>query len=382
MLLRIGIDYTAAARQGAGIGRYTRELITAALALQPDHEFVLLAATAGLGEAWTRQARRLHEIASPGRLSIRTLPLTDDWMARLWHRLRLPLPAELVTGKLDLFYAPDFLLPPLAGKARTLITIHDLSFLRHPETFPSQLRAYLETAVPRSAERADHVLTDSEATRRDVIELLGLAPERVTTLLLGVSDTFTPDAGPHERAHLRSAYAIGDRPYILAVGTVQPRKNYARLISAVDRVREVADVDLVIAGRPAWLADEVLAAAAARDHVHLLGFVADTDLPMLYRQAGALAFPSLYEGFGLPPLEAMACGTPVIASSASSVPEAVGDAGLLLDPLDVAAWADALIAVHADADLRAGLIAAGLARAAGFTWTRAAEAWLAAIARM
>jgi glycosyltransferase involved in cell wall biosynthesis len=379
--LRIGIDYTAAARQGGGIGRYTRELIDAVLALRPDHDFVLLAGTAGLGEVWVRQAHHLQSLAEPGRLTLRTLPLTDDWMARLWHRLRLPLPANLLTGRLDLFYAPDFLLPPLTGDLRTLVTIHDLSFLRHPETFPPQLRAYLESAVPRSAARADHVLTDSDATRRDVIDLLGVAPERVTTILLGVSDAFTPYIAPGERAHLEGVYGVGPRPYVLAVGTVQPRKNYARLIEAVDRVREVADVELVIVGQPAWLADEVLNAAAARDHVRLLGFVDDVDLPSLYRQATVLAFPSLYEGFGLPVLEAMACGTPVVASTASSVPEAVGEAGLLLDPLDVAGWADALIDVLTDPDLRDALVSQGLAHAATFTWTRTAEAWLAAIAQ-
>jgi glycosyltransferase involved in cell wall biosynthesis len=377
--LRIGIDYTAAARQGGGIGRYTRELIGAVLALQPDHDFVLLAGTAGLGDAWQRQAQVLRALAAPDRLILRTLPLTDDWMARLWHRLRLPLPANLMTGKLDLFYAPDFLLPPLIGDLRTFVTIHDLSFLRHPETFPPQLRAYLESAVPRSAERADAILTDSEATRRDVIDLLGVIPERVTTILLGVSEAFTPDVAPGERAHLQDAYAIGARPYVLAVGTVQPRKNYARLIDAIDRVREAVDVELIIVGQPGWLADGVLEAAAARDHVRLLGFVDDADLPALYRQASVLAFPSLYEGFGLPPLEAMACGTPAVASTASSVPEAVGDAGLMVDPLDVAGWADALIAVLTDPDLRADLTEKGLARAAGFTWTRTAQAWLAAI---
>ncbi len=380
--MRIAVDYTAAARQGAGIGRCTRELMSAVLALHPPHDFVLMAGTAGLGDAWAAQAARLRGLAAPGRLTLRSLPITDDWMARIWQRLRVPLPATWITGKVDLFYAPDFLLPPLPREVRTIITIHDLSFLRHPETFPPELRAYLESAVPRSAERAGHVLTDSDATRRDVIELLGIPPERVTTVLLGVSDDFRPKGAPDERARLQDAYAVGDRPFVLAVGTVQPRKNYGRLIAAVDRVREVIDVDLVLVGRPAWLAAPVLEAAAARDHVHLLGFVDDADLPAFYRQAAALAFPSLYEGFGLPPLEAMACGTPVVASSASSVPEAVGDAGLLVDPLDVPGWADALVAAITDPDRRASLIERGLARAAEFTWWRSAEAWLEALHRM
>jgi len=375
--MRIGIDYTAAARQGGGIGRCTRELVSAILAEQTPNDFTLLSGTAGLGDAWATQAGRLRALAAPGRLTLRTVPLTDDWMARIWHRLRIPFRATWLTGPVDLFYAPDFLLPPLPRDTRAWVTIHDLSFLRHPETFPAKLRAYLERAVPRSAERADGILTDSEATRRDVIELLGVAPERVTTVLLGVSGAFTPTAAPGEREILRAKYGLGDRPTVLAVGTVQPRKNYERLIEAVDRVRASLDVDLVIAGKPAWLSESVLEAAATRDHVRILGFVDDADLPALYRQAAVLAFPSLYEGFGLPPLEAMACGTPVVASSASSVPEAVGDAGLLLDPRDTALWADALSTVLTDADLRADMAVRGLAHAATFTWTRAARQWLA-----
>ena len=382
--MRIGIDYTAAARQGGGIGRYTRELVTAVLAAQsagaqPAHDFVMMAGVAGLGEAWTVEAARLKAIAAPGRVRVRELPLTDDWMARIWHRLRLPLPATWITGKIDLFYAPDFLLPPLPRSARTLVTVHDLSYMRYPETFPPQLREYLTTAVPRSVARADHILTDSEWTRNDVIELLGITPEHVTSLHLGVSGAFTTTSATSERKSLAAKYGIAPGPYVLTVGTVQPRKNYERLIEAVDHVRETENVTLVIAGRAGWLSDPVVEAVASRPHVQLLGFVDDGDLPALYRQAQVLAYPSLYEGFGLPPLEAMACGTPVVASSASSVPEAVGDAGLLHDPRDTDALADALLRALTDDELRADLRQRGLARAAEFTWTRTAHEWLAAL---
>jgi glycosyltransferase involved in cell wall biosynthesis len=388
--MRIGIDYTAAARQGGGIGRYTRELVTAVLSVrsadaQPAHDFVMIAGVAGLGEAWEAETARLRALATPmppagRRVTVRGIPLTDDWMARIWHRLRLPLPATWITGKIDLFYAPDFLLPPLPRSVRTLVTIHDLSYMRYPETFPPQLREYLTIAVPRSVAHADHILTDSEWTRTDVIELLSIAPERVTSLHLGVSGAFKPTAAPNERETLAAKYNIAPGPYILTVGTVQPRKNYERLIEAVDRVRESVDVTLVIAGRAGWLSDAVVEAVETRSHVRLLGFVDDGDLPALYRQAQVLAYPSLYEGFGLPPLEAMACGTPVVASSASSIPEAVGDAGLLHDPLDTDALADALLRTLTDNELRADLRQRGLARAAEFSWTRTAQEWLAAIA--
>lgn len=376
--MRIGVDYTAAARQGGGIGRYTRELMHAVLAQQPDHDFALMAATAGLGDRWAAEVDRLKAL-SPNRLTVRSLPLSDDWMARLWHRLHFPLPATWITGAVDLFYAPDFLLPPLPRKVRKVVTIHDLSFLRYPETFTPQLRDYLTQAVPRSVQRADRVLTDSIWTRNDVVELLNVDSERVTALHLGVSDAFGPTAEPGERRRLNATYQLGDIPYILAVGTIQPRKNYGRLIEALDRVRERVEIVLVIVGRPAWLSEPILEAAAARPHVKLLGFVNDGDLPALYRQAGVFAYPSLYEGFGLPPLEAMACGTPVVASNASSVPEAVGAAGLLHDPLDTDTLAAALHRLLTDADLRTDLRAQGLSRAAQFTWTRTAQEWLTAI---
>ncbi len=376
---RIAIDYTAAARQGAGIGRYARELLTAVLSAASPHEFVLLAAIAGLGERWEHERARLREVvAAPERLRFREIPLDDDWLARLWQRLRLPLPAELLTGPIDCFYSPDFVLPPLRRRTRALLTVHDLSFLRYPETFTAPLRRYLETCVPRSVARADHILADSEATRRDLIELLHVAPERVSVLYSGVSPHFTPSAAPDERARLQSRYAIGARPYILSVGTVQPRKNYLRLMEACDPLA-AGRLDLVIVGKPAWLAEPILEAAAQRPDVHILGFVEDSDLPALYRQAQAFAFPSLYEGFGLPPLEAMACGTPVVASAASSVPEVVGDAGLLVEPLDVAGWTAALERALADTALRAALRERGLARAAQFTWHAAAHTWLGVI---
>ncbi len=378
--MKIALDYTAAARQGAGIGRYARELIHAILATVPAHHFVLLAATAGLGERWPIEQQHLRAISTTATgLTFRALPINDDWMARLWQRLRLPLPAEWLTGAVEVFYAPDFVLPPLKRTTRAILTVHDLSFLRHPDTFPPKLRAYLEKAVPRSVARADHIFADSDATRSDLITLLGVSPAKVSTLYSGVTPRFNPQTTPGERAHLQARYHIGARPYILTVGTVQPRKNYIRLMEACDPLSAQRELDLVIVGRPAWLAEPILAAAEKRPYVHLLGFCDDADLPALYRQAALLAFPSLYEGFGFPPLEAMACGTPVVAANTSSVPEVVGTAGLLLDPLDVPAWTTALQQVLDDDALRARLREAGLARAATFTWEKAARQWLARV---
>lgn len=373
--MRVAIDYTAATRQGGGIGRYARELVKAILAQEnQDHEFVLMAAAAGLGERWKSEAARLRKSAS-----VRSIPLSDDWMARIWQRLRLPIPAELITGAVDCFYSPDFVIPPLQRKTRALLTVHDLSFLRYPDTFPPRLREYLEQAVPRSVARADHILADSNSTRRDIIELLKVSPERVSTLYCGVPGHFTPQAQPEERERLQKRYAIGDAPYILSVGTVQPRKNYLRLIEACAPLAKRHGIKLIIAGKAAWLSEEILTAAQQRPYVQMMGFFEDTDLPALYRQARLFAYPSLYEGFGIPPLEAMACGVPVVVSSASSLPEVVGDAGIHVDPHDTEAWTAALGRGLEDTTLRQDLQQAGLQHAKKFTWAGAAQQWLSVI---
>ncbi len=384
--MRIGIDYTSAVRQRAGIGRYTREMVSALLALESPHHYTLFAATGGLSRESLQSAIRNLQSAirnSPFSIlhspfSIRTLPLSDDWLARLWHRLRLPIPVELFTGPLDIFYSPDFVLPPVLRATRTMLTVHDLSFMRHPEAFVSPLRRYLGRVVPRSIERSDRVLADSAHTRSDLITLFGVPPEKVEVLYSGVDSRFSPQPETGERDHLRERYGIGARPYVLSVGTLQPRKNFVRLIRAFarlnDRLNQSAfDLQLVIAGGKGWLYEKIFAEAERHDSVRLIGFVDDADLPALYRNAALLAFPSLYEGFGLPVLEAMACGTPVVCSSKSSLPEVAGEAGLLVDPLDVDALSEAMARVLEDKTLREEMVARGYAQAAQFTWERAAH---------
>ena len=374
----IGIDYTAAVRQRAGIGRYTRELVAALLALESPHQYVLFAATGGIG----RQASNVKHQASS--VEFRTIPISDEWMARLWHRLRLPIPVEAITGPLDVFYSPDFVLPPTRRSTRTLLTVHDLSFLRYPEAFVPKLRRYLERLVPRSIARADVVLADSAATQADIVSLLGAPPDKVQVLYSGVHPCFRPEAEPGERERLQARYGIGDRPYVLSVGTVQPRKNYVRLIKAFTRLQtckpanlqtcKPANLQLLIAGGRGWLYQGILAEAEKHpDRVRLLGFVDEADLPALYRNAALFAFPSLYEGFGLPVLEAMACGVPVVCSDASSLPEVAGDAALLVDPHDEDALAEAMARALEETDLRREMITRGLAQAARFTWERAAR---------
>lgn len=376
--MRIGVDYTSAARQSAGIGRFTRELIRAALALDTDNEYRLLVAG--------RQPIAAAHLPPPSRrCCLVQTPVSERNLVRLWHRLQVPLPVEVFLGRLDIFHSPDFVLPPVA-RAVKVLTIHDLSFLRVPECADPRLRWYLGQVVPRSVRRADFLLADSQSTRHDLIELLGVPPDRVQVIYGGVDARFAPVEEAETLRRVRNRYARG-RPYILAVGTLEPRKNYPTLIRAFARAREEARLPhvLVIVGRKGWVYDPIFAAVdelSLHEDVLFPGFVPDEELPALYSAADVLVTPSFYEGFGLPALEAMACGAPVIVSDVSSLPEVVGDAGVRIDPRDEAGLADALLRVVQDSALRAALRAAGLERARQFTWEGAARELLSVYARL
>jgi len=276
----------------------------------------------------------------------------------------------------DVFHSPDYVLPPVRhGKA--VVTVHDLSFLRYPEGAEPKLRRYLSNAVPRAASRADLVLADSENTRNDIIELLGTSPDKVEVLYPGVDGSFRPVQDDGLLARARAVYGL-DFPFILTVGTLEPRKNHVLLLDAYAALREVPDVPhkLVIAGRKGWLCEGVFRRVeelSLEEDIIFLGFVSDEDLPALYRLADVFVFPSLYEGFGLPPLEAMACATPVIASDTSSLPEVVDDAGLLVRPDDPAVLADTIRRVLNDRGLREDLVRRGVSQARKFTWQRTGD---------
>jgi glycosyltransferase involved in cell wall biosynthesis len=368
MPLRVGFDATPAVRQGGGIGRYTRELLRALAGADRETQYRLFYAS-------PPGAPRHALPHLPPNFTVRPLPFDDVWLARVWHRAQVPIPVEWITGGIDLFHSPDFTLPPTRRGTRTLLTVHDLSFARDPESAAPVLRAYLNQVVPRSVARADHVLADSAATRADLIDLYDTPPDKISVLYSGVNEVFQPVRDPAALGAVRSRYGLGDAPFILAVGTLQPRKNYPRLIQAFARLGG-ADLSLVIAGGRGWLYDSIFAEVERLrlgGRVIFPGFVADEDLPTLYSAALVLAYPSNYEGFGLPILEAFACGTPVVTSTASCLPEVAGDAALLVSPTDVEALADALGRAVADTALRAQLIRAGAERARLFSWQEAAR---------
>ena len=287
----------------------------------------------------------------------------------------------------SLVHSPDFV-PPRFRRFPAVANIQDLAFLKLPEVtlLTEESRRYYEQ-VPRAARGAEALIALSQSAKDDTVELLGVPPEKIVVIPGAAGPQFSPpadrEAAQREAARLFGLPAPEDGGYVLFVGTVEPRKNLPALLEAYSLVRARDNVRplpaLAIAGAEGWLYERTylrIDELGLRDSVRLLGALPDADLPAAYQGARAFALPSLYEGFGLPALEALACGVPVLASDAGSLPEVVGDAGVLLDPLDVDLWADMLEQVLLDAAFAQGLREAGPRRAALFSWERAAsETW-------
>jgi glycosyltransferase involved in cell wall biosynthesis len=300
---------------------------------------------------------RLPALA-PGRYAVRRPPRALAHAAgHLWEQAVLPLAAR----RAKLIYCPANL-GPLVSR-RTVVVIHDTAALRHPEWYSPLYARYQSRVLPVLARRALGVITDSQFARAEVADRLEVPVERVSVVPLGVDERFSPDADPEPA---RSEHGL-ERPYVLAVGSRIARKNLAALSEAARRLR-AAGFELVTAG-----SGRGYMRAEADASLRALGYVADEQLPGLYAGAAAFAMPSLYEGFGLPCLEAMACGTPVVAADRTALPETCGDAALLVDPTDAAAVADALVAAATDEAVSGPLIRAGLERAARYTWRHSAE---------
>lgn len=379
--MKIGIDYTVGVYQGSGIGRYARGLVHGLAALDRANDYTLLWASANGPEG--RELPRLDALDGfPRNFHTHKLPLNNRWMTALWQRARLPLPVERFTGPLDLFHAPDFVLPPVR-RARRLVTVHDLTFLVVPQYAHPRLRAYLQEAVPRNVRAADHIFADSAATSADLQRLLDVPAEKISVVYVGADPQFRPFTA-EERATSRPALTAAGVPegsYLLSVGTIEPRKNHVGLLEACARLRRRGlPHRLVIAGKRGWLDEPVFAAVERLGlgaSVTFLDFFPDALLPALYNHADLLLLPSFYEGFGIPLLEALACGTPAIAGDRPSLPEIAGGAAVLVEPDDVAALADASWDLLHDAPRRADLRARGLDRARAFTWRESATRVLA-----
>lgn len=362
--MRIAIDATAIPRFMAGAGVYTYQLIRALAEVEGGYEYVVFAR----GDAFDDLPRRPAEVrvvhvgvpTRPGRL--------------LWEQLVLPL--ALRRARIDVLHSPHHTTPVLPLACRRVVTFHDLTFFLVPERYPTTRRLYFKAVTRASARLADALITPSEAVKGDVVRILHVPAERVTAVPEAAGPAYVPVDSCDALAWVRRKYKLPER-YILSVGSLEPGKNRRRLIAACARLRERGiEHHLVISGQRAWHYEgelDIVRQLGLDERVHVLGYVDGADMPALYSAADLFAFPSLYEGFGLPVLESMACGTPVITSNVSALPEVAGDAALLVDPADISGLAEAMERVLTDQALRADLRVRGLERARQFSWERAAR---------
>lgn len=317
-------------------------------------------------------ARHRHKAQPPFEppVPVAQLPLPRRVLYDAWHRLRRPA-VERATGPVDVIHATGLAMPP--PTVPIVWTLHDVAWRRDPSTFTPRGVRFFEAALALARRDAALVLCSSEATIADALDA-GLDPERLRLVPLGVRPP--PPLDPDAADEVRRRHGI-DRPYVLSVGTAEPRKNLGMLVAAMTEV-DRPDIDLVLVGGEGWGPDVATLAAPLGGRVRRLGFLTDHDLGALYGGAAAFAYPSRWEGFGLPVLEAMAAGAPVITSAGTSCAEVAGGAALLVDPADAADLAAALRSVLDDEGLRARLRAAGPVRAAEFTWERTADLTVAA----
>jgi glycosyltransferase involved in cell wall biosynthesis len=361
--MRVCVDAQAAVSQQAGVGRYVRSLVEH-LGADTGADDLRLFYCDFLGRAGAN-------LAVPGTTQRAQRIIPRRLVQAGWRRLGWP-PFDSLAGPAEVFHFPNFIRPPLR-RGRSVVTIHDISFLRCPETSEERNRRFLTARIRDTVRRADAIITDSDHVAGELREWVDAPEEKVVPVPLGLGASFLHASGA---AGIRRPDRWGiDRPYLLHVGTVEPRKNLTFLIEVYERL---ADYDglLVLAGMNEWKCGPILErleTSSQRDRIQRLGYVGEEALPALYAGADLFVFPSLYEGFGLPPLEAMACGTPVLAARAGSLPEVLGAAAVLVDGYEAGHWADRIRAVLGDSSRLTELRRSGRERAAAFRWAETAR---------
>lgn len=366
-VVRIGIDIRPLSwlHDRAGIYQTISHVVTHLMELAPDHQYVLLSTRGGPPEADRFSRGRVRKL--PARLSSVVLE-------------RLGAPVECLLGRMAVFYGPSFFVPRTL-RCRTVVTLHDVMFMRHPEFLHPEWVDSLKKMVGQATSRADAVIAVSEFTKRELVECLGLPEQRIHVIPNGIGPGFCQIADQARLDRARAKYDV-TAPYALFVGRLEPKKNLGTLIRAWHEMRRMSGqrITLVVAGSkgPSYPALRGLARelGVERD-IRFTGAVEGPDLPALYAGAELFVFPSLYEGFGIPVLEAMACGTPVVASTCAAVSEVAGDAALAVDPTNVEELAAAMSHVITQSELRRKLVESGLRRAKEFSWARTARGILA-----
>ena len=359
--MRIAID--ARKLRDFGIGTYIRNVLTELSRLDRTNEYVVLCRPDDLdsGDVLGRNFRMVPETAP-------TYSIAEQFK----------MPLSLARERVRLVHEPHYVLPPLV-RCRSVVTIHDCIHLMFPQYLPGRLAyVYAKGSMWSAARKANRILTVSEASKRDILRFFDVPADKVAVIYNAIDERFLAPPNLERMDLVRQRYQL-DHPFVLYVGNIKPHKNIERLIDAFGRARSRGcpdDVKLVIIG------DEISKYPGLRQsvhkhkldkHVRFLGFQPMETLAAFYRLARAFVFPSLYEGFGLPPLEAMACGTPVVTSNVSSLPEVAGDAALLVDPYDAEAIAAGIGQALTDEPLRAELITRGYARARSFSWTQSVK---------
>jgi glycosyltransferase involved in cell wall biosynthesis len=352
--LVIGIDASrSVSAQPTGTELYSRYLIEALLDRAPDH-FVF--------QLYFNQPPP-STIRHP-QSKIRIIPFP-----RLWTHVRLS--AEMILHRPDLLFVPAHVLPIIHPR-RSVVTVHDLGYLFFPEAHPPRQRWYLDRSTRWHTRAAAHLLADSEATKRDLIERYRANPDKITVAYPGLDPSVKRVDDPNEIARMKAKYHINGN-YLLYLGTIQPRKNLQRLIEAFNQL-PAASYQLLFAGKPGWYSEQLL--QHANERVKFIGYVEAADKNALLSGATAFVFPSLYEGFGFPVLEALSCGVPVLCSNTSALPEVAGDAAVLVNPLEVVDIARGLQEITTNEDLRKTLIERGYQQVQNFTWPACADVLL------
>ena len=377
--MRIGLDGKVLTLRAGGIGRYainlTRAMLGQAAACRHDLEFIVFT-----GPQTSRSV--MEEFR--GLCNEYFLGAKSSLLRSLAY-----IPLALRRMRVDVFHGMDHVGIPFIGKTgKCVVTVHDVIPLVLPHTFTRRHRVVVRMALARVSRQADLIIAPSQAVKRDVMQHLGVPEGRVVVTSHGCEARFNPSADHAASGAAAARYGLPPR-YLLAVGTLEPRKNLITLLRAFGRLRDTSAIDpavgLVLAGARGWLDGPVFRTVQAlglETAVRLPGFVDDSDLPAVYRGAELVVFPSLYEGFGLPLLEAMACGVPVVAANTSALPEVAGGAAMLVDPLDVEGMARVIARVLRDEALRGRLRDGGIARAAEFSWEAAARRTLDAYASL
>ncbi len=373
--MKIGINIDQLLyRISGGTGRYSHNLISSLARIDEENEYVLFHS-----RAKKEDLNRLQSLNLSSNFSTKDLPFPRPFLSALWNRSRF-CSIEFFLGRLDLIHAPTFAIPA-KGSAKLIVTVHDLAFMKFPQFYTRRSLKFHQRSARIAACEADLLLAVSHSTKWDIMSLLSVEEERVRVVYEGVEiDNSLLDSV--KRRKVLSDHGINKR-YILFVGTLEPRKNVVRLLQAFNKLKQKTRFEhlLVLVGPEGWLYQEILRESEKEElkgSVILTNSVSDAELAVLMSEADLFVYPSLYEGFGLPPLEAMACGTPVISSNVSSLPEIVGEAGILVDPNSIDDIAAAMINVLEDSSLRDKLVQKGKQRAKLFSWEQTARETLEA----